>query len=117
MPVAQALGIIEVGLPVLNLARRGDKPGALGRPLPDYDVWLRGEDGQPVAAADARPSKTGEICIRGPGLLRRLSRPVDPRARDRSSPTASAPATRATSTPTATCSSSAAARIASTWPA
>ena len=67
-PVAQALGIIEVGLPVLNLRAASDKPGALGRPLPDYDVWLRGEDGQPVAAPTS-PDKTGEICIRGPGLF------------------------------------------------
>ena len=37
-PVAQALGIIEVGLPVLNLRAASEKPGALGRPLPAYDV-------------------------------------------------------------------------------
>jgi long-chain acyl-CoA synthetase len=49
-PVAQALGIIEVGLAVANLERAATKPTALGRPLPDYE-------------------RTGEICIRGPGLL------------------------------------------------
>ncbi len=65
-PVAQALGIIEVGLPVLNAASAASKPGALGRPLPDYQVWLRGEDGAPVAPPTS-PEKTGEICIRGPG--------------------------------------------------
>jgi long-chain acyl-CoA synthetase len=67
-PVAQALGIIEVGLPVLNLRAAERKPDSLGRPLPDYDVWLRGEDGQPVAPPTS-PDKTGEICIRGPGLF------------------------------------------------
>jgi long-chain acyl-CoA synthetase len=64
-PLCQALGIIEVGLPVINLAEAGTKPLALGRPLPAYDVWLRGDDGKPVVRAGA----TGEICIRGPGLF------------------------------------------------
>ncbi len=67
-PVAQALGIIEVGLPVLNVRAAERKPDSLGRPLPDYDVWLRGEDGQPVAPPTS-PDKTGEICIRGPGFF------------------------------------------------
>ena len=67
-PLAQALGIIEVGLPVVNLARAATKPGALGQPLPDYEVWLRGEDGRPSRRRPP-PSARGEICIRGPGLL------------------------------------------------
>ena len=66
-PLAQALGIIEVGLPVVNLARAAAKPECLGQPLPDYEVWLRGEDGKPVAASS--PERTGEVCIRGPGLF------------------------------------------------
>jgi len=68
LPVAQALGIIEVGLPVVNLHSAADKPGALGRPLPGYDVWLRGEDGRSLEGSGS-PECTGEICIRGPGLL------------------------------------------------
>jgi len=67
-PVAQALGIIEVGLPVLNVAAAASKPGALGRPLPAYDVWLRGEDGKPVPQPTSS-EHTGEICIRGPGCF------------------------------------------------
>jgi len=67
-PLAQALGIIEVGLPVANLARAAEKPEALGRPLPDYEVWLRGDDGKPVDP-DGSPARTGEVCIRGPGML------------------------------------------------
>jgi long-chain acyl-CoA synthetase len=66
-PLAQALGIIEVGLPVVNLASAAEKPTSLGRPLPDFDVWLRGEDGKPVA--NSAPDRTGEVCIRGPGLF------------------------------------------------
>ena len=67
-PLAQALGIIEVGLPVLNAAEAAVKPTALGRPLPDYDVWLRGDDGAPLPGPGS-PDRTGEICIRGPGLF------------------------------------------------
>jgi len=79
-PVAQALGIIEVGLPVLNAASAASKPGALGRPLPAYDVWLRGEDGKPVAQPGS-PSLTGEICVRGPGCFDAYLDPWTP-ARD-----------------------------------
>jgi acyl-CoA synthetase (AMP-forming)/AMP-acid ligase II len=68
VPVSQALGIIEVGLPVLNLNAGAKKPDALGRPLPDYDVWLRGDDGQPVEEPTSA-ERTGEICIRGQGLF------------------------------------------------
>ena len=68
LPVAQALGIIEVGLSVANLSSAAEKPEALGRPLPDYEVWLRGDDGKPVRSPGL-PEESGEICIRGPGLL------------------------------------------------
>lgn len=65
--LVQALGIIEVGLPVMNRAAAATKPTALGRPLPDYDVWLRGDDGAPVTSRGE--SHCGEICIRGPGMF------------------------------------------------
>ncbi|HTO71141.1 MAG TPA: class I adenylate-forming enzyme family protein [Myxococcota bacterium] len=75
--VSQALGIIEVGLPVLNLGASAKKPDALGRPLPDYDVWLRGDDGRAVAPPTS-PERTGEICIRGPGLFDAYLEPWTP---------------------------------------
>jgi long-chain acyl-CoA synthetase len=65
--LTQALGVIEVGLPVMNLASAKTKPEALGRPLPGYDVWLRADSGERVA--DSSPERTGELCIRGSGLL------------------------------------------------
>jgi long-chain acyl-CoA synthetase len=68
LPVSQALGVIEVGLPVLNLAHAAAKPESVGRPLPDYEVWLRGEDGRALGGPGS-PERTGEVCIRGPGLL------------------------------------------------
>ena len=66
-PLVQALGVIECGLPVMNLASATTKPEALGRALPRYDVWLRGEDGSAVTARG--PAHTGELCIRGAGLF------------------------------------------------
>jgi len=67
-PIVQALGIIEVGLPVVNAASAATKPCAVGRPLPDYDVWLRAEDGSAVVP-DGTSDASGEVCIRGPGLF------------------------------------------------
>jgi long-chain acyl-CoA synthetase len=66
-PLVQALGIIEVGLPVMNRASAASKPTALGRPTPGYEIWLRGEDGRPLESSS--PDRTGEICIRGTGLF------------------------------------------------
>ncbi len=63
-PLVQGLGIIEVGLSVLNLDAALKKPGSLGKPLPAYTVELRDPDGRTVA--DGTP---GEFHVRGPGLL------------------------------------------------
>jgi len=78
-PLVQALGIIEVGLPVVNLRSARSKPLSLGRPLPDYEVWLRGEDGRPVEGPGS-PDRSGEICIRGPGMLDAYLDPWTPRS-------------------------------------
>jgi long-chain acyl-CoA synthetase len=77
--LSQALGIIEVGLPVINLAEAEAKPLALGRALPAYDVWLRCEDGRSLAGPGS-PERTGEICIRGPGLFDAYLKPWTPSA-------------------------------------
>lgn len=63
-PLVQGLGIIEVGLPVLNLHDAVDHPTAIGRALPAYEVAIRDAAGSPVA--DGEP---GEFHVRGPGLL------------------------------------------------
>jgi long-chain acyl-CoA synthetase len=77
--LAQALGIIEVGLPVVNLAEAEAKPTALGRPLPAYDVWLRAEDGSRIEGPGG-PERTGEVCIRGPGMFDAYLSPWTPSA-------------------------------------
>jgi len=76
-PLVQALGIIEVGLAVWNRGAAATKPEALGRPLPDYEVWLRDDDGKPVLKR-GDPARAGELCIRGPGLLDAYLDPFTP---------------------------------------
>lgn len=78
--LVQALGIIEVGLPLMNLAAAAAKPTAIGRPLPHYNVWLRGEDGRPVSATGS-PQDCGEVCIRGPGMFDAYLQPWTPSSR------------------------------------
>jgi long-chain acyl-CoA synthetase len=63
-PLTQGLGIIEVGLPVLNLESAAEMPESLGRPLPAYEVALLDEEGRAVAEGEA-----GEFHVRGPGFL------------------------------------------------
>jgi long-chain acyl-CoA synthetase len=58
LPITQALGIIEVGLPFINVA--GDRPDAVGRLLPAYRLQL--------AEAGLGPN-LGEVLLQGPGLL------------------------------------------------
>ena len=48
-PLVQGLGIIEIGLPLLNTGGARDCPTAVGRPLPAFDVELRDEEGRPMA--------------------------------------------------------------------
>ncbi len=53
IPLSQGLGVIEVGLPLLNLKAPREKPASVGKPLPDYVCEVR----------------DGEIFLRGPGML------------------------------------------------
>ncbi|MES2660055.1 MAG: AMP-binding protein [Verrucomicrobiota bacterium] len=63
-PLVQGLGIIEIGLPLMNTGGAGDCPTAVGRPLPAFDVELRDEEGLPVAVGSV-----GELWIKGPGMF------------------------------------------------
>lgn len=63
-PLVQGLGIIEIGLPLLNTGGAADSPTAVGRPLPAFDVELRDEEGLPVAVG-----RVGELWIKGPGMF------------------------------------------------
>jgi long-chain acyl-CoA synthetase len=75
--LSQALGVIEMGLPVINIDHAFEKPQSLGRVLPDYEVWLRDDEGAPVRP-DGTPDALGEVCIRGPGSFDAYLNPWTP---------------------------------------
>lgn len=59
-PLTEAYGIIEVGLPFVGVRKRGPEgAGNLGKPLPAYEISIDSPD----------ESGTGEILLRGPGML------------------------------------------------
>lgn len=74
LPVCQGYGIIEVGLPVMNLDEAAEHPEALGRPLPGFEVELLDDDLRPVP-----PGATGQLAVRGPGLFAGYLAPPTPR--------------------------------------
>ena len=57
--LAEAYGIIEVGLPFVNQQAHTAKRGSVGRALPDYQLRI----------ADADPAGIGRILIRGKGMF------------------------------------------------
>jgi long-chain acyl-CoA synthetase len=57
--LAEAYGIIEVGLPFIRFPNEREKRGSVGRPLPDYGIELRNMDSEGV----------GEIFLKGKGML------------------------------------------------
>lgn len=63
-PLVQGLGVIEVGLPLLNLDDAETHPTSLGRPLPDYQIEIRDDAGRP-----ADPGDVGELWVMGPGFF------------------------------------------------
>lgn len=77
LPLVQALGIIEVGLPVVNLESATSKPEALGRPGDAYQLWLRDDVGAQVEDPSSA-ERSGEICIRGSGLFDAYLHPWTP---------------------------------------
>ena len=64
VPVGQAYGIIEAGLPCINL-RSDDLPAtSVGRPVPGYEIAVFSDEGERLA-----PGALGEIAVRGNGLF------------------------------------------------
>lgn len=64
MPLTQGLGVIEVGLPLLNDDCAADDPLAIGLPQDGFEVRVRSEDGRSCA-----PGEVGELLLRGPGMF------------------------------------------------
>lgn len=61
--LTQGMGIIEAGLPILNLEHAKDKPTSIGRPLPAFEAKLN----------------DGELMLRGPGVFDAYLTPWQPR--------------------------------------
>lgn len=64
VPVGQAYGIIEAGLPCINLGTDGLPLTSVGRPVPGYAVAVLADDGTLLP-----PDELGEIGVRGDGLF------------------------------------------------
>ncbi len=61
---AQALGIIEAGLPCLNVPSPRDRPGSVGRVQPGFSFALVDPEGHP-----APPDSQGDLLVKGPGFF------------------------------------------------
>jgi long-chain acyl-CoA synthetase len=74
VPVSQGYGIIEVGLPIMNLREAADRPEAIGRPLPSFEVAILDDDLLPMTGGE-----TGQLAVRGPGMFAGYLSPRIPR--------------------------------------
>jgi long-chain acyl-CoA synthetase len=72
VPLGQAYGIIEAGLPCINLGTEGLPAISVGRPVPGYQVVVLADEAgradAPVRRASA-PETLGEIAVQGDGLF------------------------------------------------
>ena len=75
VPVAQGYGIIEVGLPIMNIEEAAEHPEAIGRPVPAFDAAILDETLEP-----APDGETGQLALRGPGMFAGYLSPPRPRA-------------------------------------
>lgn len=64
IPVTQAFGIIEVGLPVINTGKAEEFPDAIGYPLEAYTVEILNEEHQPLPVGEI-----GLLALKGPGMF------------------------------------------------
>ena len=69
VPLTQGLGIIEVGLPMLNLQQASSAPDRIGPPQSDFEAKLDHPDEHGV----------GQLCLRGPGMFDAYLDPWKPR--------------------------------------
>jgi len=64
VPVGQAYGIIEAGLPCINLRTGGLPAVSVGRPVAGYEIAVVSDSGEYLA-----PGTPGEVALRGEGLF------------------------------------------------
>src|SRR3989442_10844581 len=62
VPVGQAYGIIEAGLPCINLGTEGLPATSVGRPVPGYEVAVFSDEGKrlPTAARSDAPERRAD---------------------------------------------------------
>lgn len=65
LPLTQAYGIIEAGLVCINTERPAERPGSVGRPLPDYQLEIK----NPQQYKDDSQRVSGELFFKGPGFF------------------------------------------------
>jgi long-chain acyl-CoA synthetase len=64
LPVNQAFGIIEVGLPIINIDHADDHPEYVGRPLSAYEIAILDKDYNLLPSGSI-----GLLGIKGPGMF------------------------------------------------
>ncbi len=64
IPVSQAYGIIEIGLPFINHEKANDKSESIGKALPDYKAAILDDNGDEVVHGIE-----GAFAIKGPGMF------------------------------------------------
>ncbi len=64
IPVSQAYGIIEIGLPIINFDKAAEEPDAVGHVLEGYDVGILSEDNELLDVG-----QIGNLGIKGPGMF------------------------------------------------
>jgi acyl-CoA synthetase (AMP-forming)/AMP-acid ligase II len=75
VPVSQGYGIIEVGLPIQNIAEAIEHPEAIGRPVDGFEAKIVDEAMNPLP--DGQP---GQLTLRGPGMFSGYLNPPRSRA-------------------------------------
>jgi acyl-CoA synthetase (AMP-forming)/AMP-acid ligase II len=75
VPVAQGYGIIEVGLPIQNIAEAMEHPEAIGRPVDGFEAKIVDAAMNPLPEGE-----TGQLAVRGPGMFSGYLNPPRPRA-------------------------------------
>lgn len=68
VPVSQGYGIIEVGLPIMNIVDAAEHPEAIGRPIAVFEAMIV-TDGAERQLCPARDGETGQLAVRGPGMF------------------------------------------------
>ena len=74
IPVAQGYGIIEVGLPIMNIAEAAEHPEAIGRPVASFEATIAHDEVAEKVGAErqlypAKEGETGQLAVRGPGMF------------------------------------------------